>query len=53
MVIPGQVDPALAEFEESFFNELYNQHDRVDLFVKSKSSEINSRLSMPAIEHKT
>jgi hypothetical protein len=35
----------LEKFEEQFFNELRNQHDRVDLFVKSKSFEINSRLS--------
>jgi len=45
IAIPGQTNAALAEFEELFFNELYNQHDRVDLFVKSKSFETESRLS--------
>jgi hypothetical protein len=44
IAIPGQVDPALARFEEQFFNELANQHDRVDLFVKSKADEIDRRL---------
>lgn len=44
IVIPGHVDTALAKFEESFFNELSNQHDRVDLFVKSKADEIARRL---------
>ena len=44
IVIPGQADTALAKFEDSFFNELYNQHDRVDLFVKSKADEIGRRL---------
>lgn len=45
IAIPGQTNEALAEFEELFFNELYNQHDRVDLFVKSKTFETQSRLS--------
>lgn len=44
IAIPGQADTALQQFEESFFNELSNQHDRVDLFVKSKSDEIGRRL---------
>lgn len=44
IAIPGQADTALAKFEDVFFNELYNQHDRVDLFVKSKADEIGRRL---------
>lgn len=46
IAIPGQPDTALAKFEDTFFNELYNQHDRVDLFVKSKADEIRRRLRM-------
>lgn len=42
--IPGQEDTALAKFEQAFFNELSNQHDRVDLFVNSKADEISRRL---------
>jgi hypothetical protein len=42
--IPGQADTALAKFEEAFFNELCDQHDRVDLFVNSKADEISRRL---------
>lgn len=44
IAIPGQADPSLTKFAEQFFNELYNQHDRVDLFVKSKADEIKRRL---------
>jgi hypothetical protein len=44
IAIPGHVDTALAKFEDSFFNELSNQHDRVDLFVSSKAGEIGRRL---------
>ncbi|KAF4616219.1 hypothetical protein G7Y89_g15186 [Cudoniella acicularis] len=44
VAIPGQVDTALQRFENQFFNELANQHDRVDLFVKCKADEINRRL---------
>ena len=43
-MIPGHVDTALAKFENLFFNELSNQHDRVDLFVSSKADEIGRRL---------
>lgn len=46
IAIPGQEDPRLEKFETSFFNELSNQHDRVDLFVKSKADEISRRLRM-------
>jgi hypothetical protein len=44
ITIPGHDDAALRKFEDLFFNELYNQHDRVDLFVKSKADEISRRL---------
>jgi hypothetical protein len=44
ITIPGQADTALAKFEDLFLNELHNQHDRVDLFVKSKADEIGRRL---------
>jgi SPX domain protein involved in polyphosphate accumulation len=46
--IPGQEDTALAKFEQAFFNELSEQHDRVDLFVNSKADEISRRLGMSA-----
>lgn len=44
IAIPGQVDSQLERFEALFFNELSNQHDRVDLFVKSKADEVHRRL---------
>lgn len=44
VAIPGQGDTALQMFEDLFFNELSNQHDRVDLFVKCKADEISRRL---------
>jgi SPX domain protein involved in polyphosphate accumulation len=46
IAIPGQVDTALAKFEQAFFTELSDQHDRVDLFVNSKADEISRRLGM-------
>lgn len=44
ITIPGHEDVQFQQFEELFYEELSNQHDRVDLFVKSKVNEINSRL---------
>lgn len=44
ITIPGHDDNALQKFEDAFFTELWNQHDRVDLFVKSKADEYNRRL---------
>ncbi|KAI9749259.1 MAG: hypothetical protein M4579_006936 [Chaenotheca gracillima] len=35
---------ANADFEEQLFEELLEQHERIDLFVKSKSGEIKRRL---------
>lgn len=42
--IPGQPDHALARFEEFFCGQLREQHERVDLFVKSKADEFRRRL---------
>lgn len=44
IAIPGQPDVALSKFEDALFRELVLQHDRVDLFVNSKASEITRRL---------
>ncbi|RKF62306.1 putative spx domain-containing protein [Erysiphe neolycopersici] len=44
ITIPGHEDELFQQFEKLFYEELSNQHDRVDLFVKSKVDEINSRL---------
>lgn len=44
IAIPGQVNPDVSQFADSFYNELSNQHDRVDLFVKDKAGEIARRL---------
>jgi len=44
VTIPGQADTALEKFEDKFFNDLCNEHDRPDLFVKSKADEISCRL---------
>ncbi|PVH68061.1 hypothetical protein DL98DRAFT_442096 [Cadophora sp. DSE1049] len=44
IVIPEQSDITSKEFEDLFFNELSNQHDCVDLFVKCKADEISRRL---------
>ncbi|EME44432.1 hypothetical protein DOTSEDRAFT_152287 [Dothistroma septosporum NZE10] len=42
--VPGRGDDKLAEFENSLFNILADQHQRIDLFVKSKAGEIQRRL---------
>ncbi|KAI1085051.1 hypothetical protein F5B20DRAFT_129172 [Whalleya microplaca] len=44
IAIPGQQDYALKKFEDAFYLELCNQHDRVGLFVTSKADEISRRL---------
>jgi hypothetical protein len=44
MAIPGHQDEALSRFEDSLFNELANQHERLHLFVSSKADEISRRL---------
>lgn len=43
-VIPGQHASVTREFEEGFFQELTSQHDRVELFVRSKADEFERRL---------
>jgi hypothetical protein len=42
--IPGQGASTEREFSETFFNVVKSQHDRINLFVKSKSGEIERRL---------
>lgn len=42
--IPGQPDQALKRFESFFCDQLRDQHERVDLFVKSKADEFRRRL---------
>ncbi|KAH8887741.1 SPX-domain-containing protein [Thozetella sp. PMI_491] len=44
IAIPGHQDVALSKFEDELFAELCRQHDRVDLFVRSKADEISRRL---------
>jgi hypothetical protein len=44
IVILEQSNIASKEFEDLFLNELSNQHNCVDLFVKSKADEICRRL---------
>ncbi|KAI6248580.1 hypothetical protein HI914_03535 [Erysiphe necator] len=44
ITIPGHEDERFQQFENLFYEELSNQHDRVDLFVKSKVDEIHCRL---------
>lgn len=46
LTIPGHQNEArsLQAFENEFFAELVDQHQRVDLFVQSKAGEINRRL---------
>jgi len=46
IAIPGQPDKSLRAFEDGLFLELCKQHDRVDLFVKSKAGEVTRRLGM-------
>ena len=45
--IPGHGDEnaALEEFEEQLYVEFEDQHQRINLFVKSKAGEIQRRLS--------
>ena len=42
--IPGHPDQALQRFESFFCEQLRDQHDRVDLFVRSKADEFRRRL---------
>ncbi|KAI4919545.1 hypothetical protein J4E90_001681 [Alternaria incomplexa] len=42
--IPGQGESTERAFGDTFFNVLAQQHDRINLFVRSKSGEIERRL---------
>ncbi|KAF4591800.1 SPX domain-containing protein [Ophiocordyceps camponoti-floridani] len=42
--IPGHPDLALCKFEDGLYIELEQQHNRLDLFVSSKTDEISRRL---------
>lgn len=46
VTIPGHSNEAkaLQAFEDEFFAQLVDQHQRVDLFVRSKAGEVNRRL---------
>jgi hypothetical protein len=41
----GNENAALDEFEEQLYDEFCDQHQRINLFVKSKAGEIQRRLS--------
>jgi SPX domain protein involved in polyphosphate accumulation len=43
--IPGQGDTTEQAFSETFFKVLRAQHDRINLFIKSKRGEIERRLN--------
>ncbi|KAL1639662.1 hypothetical protein SLS58_007721 [Diplodia intermedia] len=43
--IPGQPDVDRCEFEDQLFDILSGEHQRIDLFVRSKSGEIERRLN--------
>ena len=45
IAIPGHQEAALRRFEDGLYTELCHQHDRVDLFISSKSNEIDRRLT--------
>lgn len=42
--VPGRGDDKLREFQDELFDILADQHQRIDLFVRSKSGEIQRRL---------
>lgn len=44
--IPGRGNDKLADFETALFRVLQDQHERIDLFVQSKSGEIQRRIGM-------
>lgn len=45
VAIPGQGNQNDSEFEDHLFAVLAQEHRRIDLFVKSKTGEIERRLS--------
>lgn len=44
IIIPGQKDSSLSQFEDLLYNELSCQHERVEIFVRSKADELDRRL---------
>lgn len=44
--IPGQGNVTETKFEQDLYDALVTEHDRIALFVKSKTREIERRLSM-------
>ncbi len=46
--VPGKErgGTALREFESELYDELYEQYQRIDLFVRSKAGEIKRRLGV-------
>ncbi|CCU79435.1 hypothetical protein BGHDH14_bgh05295 [Blumeria hordei DH14] len=44
IIIPGQKDSSISQFEDLLYNELSCQHDRVEIFVRSKADELDRRL---------
>lgn len=46
MTVPGKDNEAkaLQKFEDKLYAELWEQHQRIDLFVQSKAGEITRRL---------
>jgi hypothetical protein len=48
IAIPGQENTRLRKFENGLFLELCQQHERVDMFVKSKADEVTRRLGRAA-----
>jgi hypothetical protein len=44
--IPGEGEDAKIFGEKRLYNALVSEHERVELFVKSKSNEVQGRLSM-------
>jgi hypothetical protein len=47
--VPGQGGPVESEFERNLYNILLEEHDRIGLFVKSKSLEIQRRLGVQSL----
>jgi SPX domain protein involved in polyphosphate accumulation len=44
IAIPGHTDAAQKAFEDQFYLELCEQHERVNLFVHSKADEFGRKL---------
>ena len=46
IAIPGPQSTALQQFEDELYKQLWEQHDRVGLFVATKADELRRRLRM-------